>query len=253
VSVGAKAQRAVAVGTFDGVHAGHQRVLAALLASGLPASVVTYDPHPVVGTPLIQSVRRRLELLAEAGVTDVQVVAPAAPVDVADALLVGGPGSAAGWDAADVRLVPLVEGVSSQRVRQLVRAVELAAAARMLTRPFEVEGIVVTGARRGRELGFPTANLEPAEGRLLPPRGIYAGATLGQQAAISIGVNPQFGGETLHVEAHLLDFDGDLYGELLVVELWQRLRDELVFESVDALVEEIARDVENVRRVARPV
>jgi riboflavin kinase/FMN adenylyltransferase len=245
--------RAVAVGTFDGVHAGHRSVLAALVASGLPASVVTYDPNPIAGTPLLQSLRRRLELLAEAGVPDVQVVAPLTPVDLTDALLVGGPGSTADVDAADVRVVPLVEGVSSQRVRELVRAGALAPAARLLTRPFEVEGIVVTGARRGRELGFPTANLEPDDSRLLPPRGIYAGAALGRRAAISIGVNPQFGGEMLHVEAHLLDFDGDLYGELLVVELWQRLRDELMFESVEALVEEIARDVENVRRVERPI
>ncbi|MHB8641920.1 MAG: riboflavin kinase [Gaiellaceae bacterium] len=247
------ATRAVAPGTFDGVHAGHQRVLAALLAAGLPASVVTYDPHPVGGTPLIQSLRRRLELLAAAGVSDVSVIAPATPLDLVDSVFVCGPGSAGSLDPANIRLVPLVEGVSSQRVRDLVRTGEVAPAARMLTRPFEVEGIVVAGARRGRELGFPTANLEPAEGRLLPPRGIYAGSTLGHRAAISIGVNPQFGGETLHVEAHLLDFDGDLYGELLVVEVWQRLRDELVFESVDALVEEIARDVENVRRVERPV
>ncbi len=107
----------MAVGTFDGVHAGHQRVLAALLASGLPASVVTYDPHPVAGTQLIQSLRRRLELLNELGVSDVQVVTPRTPLDLADALLVGGPGSTAGWNAADVRVVPLVEGVSSQRAK----------------------------------------------------------------------------------------------------------------------------------------
>ena len=227
-------------------------MLSALLASGLPASVVIYDPHPIAGTPLIQSLRRRLELLGGAGVPAMQVVAPGTPVDLTAAELVGGPGSAAAAGAAAVRSIPLVEGVSSQRVRELVRAGELATAARMLTRPFEVEGVVVAGARRGRELGFPTANLERDELRLLPPRGIYAGAALGQRAAISIGVNPQFGGETLQVEAHLLDFEGDLYGELLVVELWQRLRDELVFESVDALVAGIARDVENVRRVERP-
>jgi riboflavin kinase/FMN adenylyltransferase len=116
----------------------------------------------------------------------------------------------------------------------------------------DVDGIVVHGAHRGRELGFPTANLDLPPERVLPPRGVYAGATRGHRAAISIGVNPQFGGTALHFEAHLLDFDGDLYGQRLVVEVWERLRDELVFESVEALVEAIAADVEEVRRTAPP-
>jgi len=247
-----KAARAVSVGTFDGVHLGHRRVLAALLATGLPASVVTFDPHPVTGTPLVSSLERRLELLVEAGVPDFRVVPPGTHVDVSDALLVAGPGSA-DLPAADVRLVPLVEGVSSQRVRDFARTGELAAAARLLGRPFEVEGVVVRGDGRGRGLGFPTANLDVLEPRLLPPRGVYAGAALGQRAAISIGVNPQFGGTQLHFEAHVLDFDGDLYGERLVVEVWERLRDELVFESVEALVAAIAADVEQVRTVVSPL
>ena len=238
--------RAVALGVFDGVHVGHRRVLEALLASGLPAAVVTYDPHPVAGTPLLSTVERRLELLIDAGIGDVQVVVPGGEPELGGALLVGGPGSGAQLT------VPLVEGVSSQRVRDLARAAELGAAASMLARPFEVEGVVVHGEHRGRELGFPTANLDGVETRLLPPRGIYAGAVRDHRAAISIGVNPQFGGETLHVEAHLLDFDGDLYGQRLVVELWERLRDELVFESVAALVEAIGLDVERTRLAARP-
>ena len=95
---------------------------------------------------------------------------------------------------------------------RLVAAGELREAARVLGRPFEVEGLVVEGDRRGKSLGFPTANLDLPPDQLLPPKGIYVGAALGHRAAISIGVNPHYGGTVLRVEAHLLDFDGDLYG-----------------------------------------
>jgi FAD synthase len=241
---------AYTAGFFDGVHRGHQRVLEALLAYD-PAGRVYLFGFARDAVPAITSVERRIALLHEAGVTDVVVVDN--ELTQAAGVYVSGPRLRVRQPPTEIVRVPVVEGVSSERVRQLVAAGELTGAAGQLGRPFDVEGVVVHGAHRGRELGFPTANLDIPSGRLLPPRGIYAGATMGHAAAISIGVNPQFGGETLHVEAHLLDFDGDLYGDLLVVELWQRLRDELVFESVDALVEEIARDVENVRRVERPV
>ena len=137
-------------------------------------------------------------------------------------------------------------------VEKLVAAGELAEAARVLGRPFEVEGVVVEGDRRGKALGFPTANLDVPEGQLLPPKGIYAGAALGHRAAISIGVNPHYGGTALRVEAHLLDFDGDLYGRRLVLELWERLRDERAFASEADLVDAIAADVDATRRAVRP-
>jgi riboflavin kinase/FMN adenylyltransferase len=137
-------------------------------------------------------------------------------------------------------------------VEKLVAAGELADAARMLGRPFEVEGVVVEGDRRGKALGFPTANLDVPHGQLLPPKGIYAGAALGHRAAISIGVNPHYGGTALRVEAHLLDFDGDLYGQRLVVELWKKLRDERAFASEADLIEAIAADVEATRNAVRP-
>lgn len=137
-------------------------------------------------------------------------------------------------------------------VARLVAAGDLAGAARMLGRPFEVEGVVVEGDRRGKALGFPTANLDVAAGQVLPPKGIYAGAALSHRAAISIGVNPHFGGTALRVEAHLLDFDGDVYGQPLTVELWQRLRDERAFASEAELIEAIAADVEATRRAVRP-
>jgi riboflavin kinase/FMN adenylyltransferase len=137
-------------------------------------------------------------------------------------------------------------------VDRLVAAGELAEAARVLGRPFEVEGVVVKGDRRGKALGFPTANLEVASDQLLPPKGIYAGAALGHRAAISVGVNPHYGGTVLRVEAHLLDFDGELYGQRLVLELWERLRDEGAFAGEAELIAAIAADVEAARRAVRP-
>ena len=137
-------------------------------------------------------------------------------------------------------------------VARLVAAGELGEAARVLGRPFEVEGVVVQGDRRGKALGFPTANLDVAADQVLPPKGIYAGAALGHRAAISIGLNPHYGGTVLRVEAYLLDFDGDLYGQRLAVELWQRLRDERAFASEAELIEAIAADVEAARRAVKP-
>ena len=140
----------------------------------------------------------------------------------------------------------------SDAADRLVAAGDLREAARLLGRRFEVEGVVVEGDRRGKLLGFPTANLELPADQLLPPRGIYVGEALGHRAAVSIGVNPHFGGTTLRVEAHLLDFDGDLYGQRLVLELWERLRDERAFGSEAELIEAIAADVAAARRAVRP-
>jgi riboflavin kinase/FMN adenylyltransferase len=277
----AQRDRAVAIGTFDGVHAGHRRVIEAALAAGPTPTVVTFDPHPrgVLGSPtqLVSTLERRLELIAELGVEDALVCSfdhdlaaldPEAFVDavlrpIGTRVVAAGEnfrfGSARSGDLPllarlgfDVRSVPLVRGVSSERVRELVRAHELEGAAGLLGRPFEVEGVVVQGHRLGRELGFPTANMDVAAEQLLPPYGIYAGSALDHRAAISIGVNPHFGQGTQRVEAHLLEFDGDLYGQRLVVELWRHLRDELAFESQEQLVEAIAADVAATRQAVRP-
>jgi riboflavin kinase/FMN adenylyltransferase len=239
------------VGVFDGVHVGHQAVLAALKAAGEP-TVVTLDPHPVAGTELLCSVGRRVELLHESEIGDVAVVAPGDEVDVDGAVVVGGLDAGPRPGSAETVVVPLVEGVSSQRIRQLVGAGELASAAQMLGRPFEVEGVVVEGDRRGRLLGFPTANLRVAPGLVAPPNGIYAGAARGHRAAVSIGVNPHYGAAERRFEAYLLDFDGDLYREVLRVELWTFLRPEAAFTSEAELVRQIGRDVE-AARAARPV
>jgi riboflavin kinase/FMN adenylyltransferase len=112
--------------------------------------------------------------------------------------------------------------------------------------------VVVSGDSRGGTLGFPTANLRVEGDLLVPAYGIYAGAALETRAAVSIGVNPHYGGVEQRVEAFLLDYEGDLYGRRLVVELWRRLRDERSFESEAELVAQIARDVEETRAAERP-
>ena len=122
----------------------------------------------------------------------------------------------------------------------------------MLGRPFELDGIVVAGDQRGGTLGYPTANIALGPDLLCPRYGIYAGAALGHRAAVSIGTNPHYGGTERRIEPYLLDFDGDLYGKRLVVELWERLRDERAFESEAALVAQIARDVDATRAAVRP-
>ena len=274
--------RAVAIGTFDGVHRGHRRVLRAAVDARLTPTVVTFDPHPreVFGyqVELISSFERRLELLVEAGIEDVLVVefteqtAQTEPEDFAgqvlaaigaEVVVVGSGfrfGHARRGDVEllrslgfDARTVPLVEGISSSTIRRLVHAGEVESAAELLGRPIEVEGQVVHGDARGSILGFPTANLRVHPSMLVPGFGIYAGSALGHRAAISIGTNPHYGGDERRVEAFLLDYEGDLYGEHLLVEVWQRLRDELAFSSEDELVAQIGRDVEAARAAVRPV
>ena len=122
----------------------------------------------------------------------------------------------------------------------------------MLGRPFELDGTVVAGDQRGGTLGFPTANLAVDPQLQVPRFGIYAGSALDHLAAVSIGTNPHYGGTELRIEPYLLDFEGDLYGRRLLVELWERLRDEAVFESEEELVAQIARDVDATRRARRP-
>ncbi|HUH21513.1 MAG: riboflavin biosynthesis protein RibF [Gaiellaceae bacterium] len=274
--------RAVALGTFDGVHRGHRRVLDAAVAAGQAPTVVTFDPHPRValgyGVELLTSLERRLELLAEAGIDEALMVefdlelAQLGPEEFVERVLLPigtdvvvaganfrfGRGRSGDLELLrrldlDVRAVPLVEGVSSTRIRDLLRAGEVERAARLLGRPAEIEGTVVAGDARGGTLGFPTANLRAEPGLLVPGYGIYAGAADGTRAAISIGTNPHYGGGERRIEAFLLDFDGDLYGRKLRLQLWERLRDELAFESEDELVAQIARDVEATRRAQPPV
>jgi riboflavin kinase / FMN adenylyltransferase len=270
-----------AVGTFDGVHRGHRRVLETARQVGPPVTVVTFWPHPrlVLGNrvELVSTLERRLELLGETGVDATLVVeftpelAAQSPAEFADAILrkVGAEvvvigedfrfGRGAEGDATllgelgfDVRTVEKVAGVSSTEIRKLVRAGDVVAAAALLGRPAELDGTVVLGDQRGGTLGYPTANLAVAPELLVPGYGIYAGFALDHRAAISIGVNPHYGGGERRIEPYLLDFEGDLYGRRLVVELWQRLRDERAFEREEELIAQIARDVEESRKTQRP-
>ena len=284
--------RAVAIGTFDGVHLGHRAVIRAAVDAGvaptepetnvLVPTVVTFHPHPRTAfgnrVALLSTLERRLELLSDCGIEDVLVVeftpelASLPPEDFAREYLeqigtevvVAGTGFRFGHERAgdcellraldfDAREVPLVEGISSTKIRQLAAAGDVEGAARLLGRPLEVDGTVVTGDHRGGTLGFPTANLFLEPDLLVPEYGIYAGAVGDKRAAISIGVNPHYGGTERRVEAYLLDWSGDLYGDRLVVELWRRLREERAFASEADLVEQIARDVAETRSAIRPI
>jgi riboflavin kinase / FMN adenylyltransferase len=274
--------RVVALGTFDGVHLGHRRVIEAALAAGPEPTVLTFDPHPRTAlgnrVELLSSLERRLELLDRLGVETTMIVeftldvARLEPEEFAQHVLrpMGTEVVVAGEDfrfgrgrSGDLALleslgfetvaVPILEGVSSSRIRELEAEGDVEGAAKLLGRPVEVEGIVVAGDARGGTLGFPTANLGIRPELLVPRNGIYAGVAAEHRAAVSIGTNPHYGGRERRVEAHLLDFEGDLYGRRLVVELWRRLRDEAAFDSEEELIAQIARDVEATRRAEPPV
>jgi riboflavin kinase/FMN adenylyltransferase len=280
--------RAVAIGTFDGVHRGHRAVLHAAREAGagagesLTPTVLTFDPHPrsvVRGNQveLLCTLERRLELLADAGVEEALVVEFTQELSrlepdefaadfltaIGTRVLVAGEGFRFGRArrgdldllrtlGLDARAVPLVDGVSSSAIRELLRAGEIGEAAAMLGRPPELDGVVVAGDARGGRLGYPTANLRVEPDLLVPRFGIYAGSSRGHRAAVSIGVNPHYGGSERRIEPFLLDFEGDLYGQRLVVELWAYLREEAVFASEEALVEQIGRDVAATRAAVRP-
>jgi riboflavin kinase / FMN adenylyltransferase len=273
--------RAVAIGSFDGVHRGHRSVLDATRATGLAPTVITFDPHPRIAlgnrVDLLTTLRRRLELIEEAGI-ETTLVAPftpelqqLTPEEFAERYLraIGAEIVVAGEDfrfgvrrSGDLGLLerlgfrvvvpPKVDGVSSTAIRAAIAEGDVVGAALMLGRPFELDGTVVAGDQRGGTLGFPTANLLLEPDLACPRYGIYAGSALGHRAAVSIGTNPHYGGTERRIEPYLLDFDGDLYGERLVVEVWERLRDEAVFDSEEELVAQIAKDVEATRKAVRP-
>jgi riboflavin kinase/FMN adenylyltransferase len=273
--------RAVAIGSFDGVHLGHRAVLRAVHDTGLVPTVITFDPHPRIAlgnrVALLTTLARRLELLGETGIETTLVLSftpelqRLSPKAFAENHLraIGAEVVVAGADfrfgtrrSGDVALLerlgfavvvpPQVEGVSSTAIRAHIADGDVVGAAGMLGRPFELDGTVVAGDQRGGTLGFPTANLLLEPELACPRYGIYAGFALGHRAAVSIGTNPHYGGTERRIEPYLLDFDGDLYGERLLVELWARLRDEAVFSSEEDLIGQIARDVEATRLVRRP-
>jgi riboflavin kinase / FMN adenylyltransferase len=275
--------RRVAVGEFDGVHIGHREVIAG------SDTVLTFEPHPLAvvrpeaAPRLLTSFQARVELIASLGVDELVVIpfddhfAAQSPQEFIDHVLVDTLGATdvsvgenfhfghrAAGDTAMLatdprfrtRVVPLVEVegevVSSSHIRGLVTAGDVDRAARFLGAPFQLRGEVVPGDRRGRELGFPTANIVPDEALICPGHGVYAARADGACAAVSVGVRPTFGtGRGVLVEAYLLDRDVDLYGQILRIDFVSRLRGERRFESVEALVEQMQLDVEQTRQLCR--
>jgi riboflavin kinase/FMN adenylyltransferase len=273
--------RKVAVGEFDGVHLGHQEVIKG------SDTVLTFEPHPLqvvrpeAAPRLLTSFDVKAELIAGLGVEELVVIpfnqefAAQSPQEFIDQVLVEslqatrvsvGENFRFGHRAAgdpqvldadprfQMRVVPLVELageiVSSSHIRALVTAGEVELADRMLGAPFQLRGEVVVGDRRGRTLGFPTANIVPDEALVCPGHGVYVARADGACAAVSVGVRPTFGtGRGVLVEAYLLDRDVDLYGQILRVEFLTRLRGERRFDSVDALVEQMRLDVERTREL----
>jgi riboflavin kinase / FMN adenylyltransferase len=281
------AARSVAVGTFDGVHLGHREVIKGA------DSVLTFDPHPVAvvapqHTPrLLTTLERKAELVASLGVRELIVIpfdaefAKRSASEFIDDVLVGALGArqvAIGENfrfghkaqgdsrllAADERFDTVVhpllevdgEIVSSSHIRGLVLAGEVTEANRLLGASFEVCGTVVHGDARGRELGFPTANLVPDETLVCPGHGVYACVAESElfgtrAAAVSIGVRPTFNtGRGELIEAYIVDFDGDLYGSQLRLRFLARLRGERRFEDPEALIEQMHRDVQRTREIA---
>jgi riboflavin kinase/FMN adenylyltransferase len=277
--------RRIAVGEFDGVHIGHREVIRG------SDTVLTFEPHPLrvvrpeAAPRLLTSLEVKTELIAALGVEELVLIpfderfARQSPQEFIDEVLVGRLGAtsvsvgenfrfghrAAGDPellAADgrfaTRVVPLVERdgeiVSSSHIRGLVLAGEVELAAHFLGGPFRIRGQVVRGDRRGRELGFPTANIVPDEALVSPGHGVYAArASSGSAdgpAAVNVGVRPTFGtGRALLIEAYLLDHDADIYGQTLQLDFLARLRGERRFESVPALVEQMHRDVQRTREL----
>jgi riboflavin kinase/FMN adenylyltransferase len=277
---GGRARR-VAVGTFDGVHLGHREVIAGA------DSVLTFEPHPVSvvapqHTPkLITTLQRKAELIADLGVDELIVIpfdrefASRSAASFIDDVLVGALGAEAvsigenfrfghraqgdpALLAADGRFEAVVhpllevdgEIVSSSHIRGLLQAGDVTAANRLLGAPFQLTGEVAHGDARGRELGFPTANLIPEEALACPGHGVYACLADGHAAAVSIGVRPTFRtGRGELIEAYLLDFDGDLYDKPLTLRFLDRLRGERRFDSADALVAQMREDVARTREL----
>jgi len=273
--------RHVAIGTFDGVHRGHQAVI------DDADTVLTFDPHPLeilhpAALPkLIMPFGVKRDVIEGLGVRELVVIpfdrefAQRSAEEFIDGVLVerlgaervsvgenfrfgakakGDPAMLAAHSQFETRVVPLVEvdgeTVSSTRIRALVAAGDMEGARHCLGAPFMVEGEVVSGDQRGRELGFPTANIVPDDRLAIPGHGVYAAFANGVPAAVNVGVRPTFEtGRGVLIETYLIDFEGDLYGTDLRVAFVARLRGEKRFASVEELITQMRADVEDAKRV----
>jgi riboflavin kinase / FMN adenylyltransferase len=273
--------RHVAIGTFDGVHLGHQAVIEGA------DTVLTFDPHPLsvihpAALPkLLMPFEVKRDVIEGLGVRELVVIPfdrefaersaeefvehvlieklRAAKVSVGEnfrfgAKAKGDPAMLAAREEFETRVVPLVEvdgeTVSSTRIRALVAAGDMAGARDCLGAPFMVEGTVVEGDQRGRELGFPTANIVPDDRLAYPGHGVFAAFADGVPAAVNVGVRPTFdSGRGVLIETYLIDRDDDLYGHTLRVAFVERLRGERRFASVAELIAQMKLDVEDAKRV----
>jgi riboflavin kinase/FMN adenylyltransferase len=273
--------RHVAIGTFDGVHVGHRQVI------DKADTVLTFEPHPLrvihpeAAPKLIMPFEIKRDVIEGLAVSEFVVIpfdeafSQISPQEFCSRVLIetlgaekvsvgenfrfgakakGGPALLGAQTEFETRVVPLVEvdgeTVSSTRIRALVAAGEVEAAMRCLGAPFLLEGDVVEGDRRGRELGFPTANIVPSDELICPGHGVYAAFANGQPAAVNVGVRPTFEtGRGVLVEAYLIDYEGDLYGRTLRIAFIARLRGEKRFASVEDLVAQMHGDVEEAREL----
>lgn len=274
-------RRHVAIGTFDGVHKGHQAVIEGA------DTVLTFDPHPLeilhpAALPkLIMPFGVKRDVIEGLGVEELVVI----PFDrdfaqrsaeefIEDVLIArlgaervsvgenfrfgakakGDPAMLAAREEFETRVVPLVEmdgeTISSTRIRALVAAGDMKGARHCLGAPFMVEGEVVSGDQRGRELGFPTANIVPDDRLAIPGHGVYAAFADGVPAAVNVGVRPTFeSGRGVLIETYLIDREDDLYGRILRVAFVERLRGEKRFSGVEELIAQMKIDVEDAKRV----
>ncbi len=288
----------VTIGNFDGVHLGHQALVAAARRQAdqlpAPAVVVTFDPHPHrvlfpdsgPPRPPLTTLEHRAELLHKAGADHVIILRTTAPLLALgpeaffEDILIHQLGARAVVEGHDFRFgrgragtnetlrtlcakgglsfeeVPSIqftsEVVSSSRVRAAIVGGDVKLAAELLARPYRIEGRIVEGARRGRTMGFPTANLDGVP-TVLPGNGVYAvrsywGGKMVPGAA-NVGPNPTFGEDARKVEVHLLDFSGDLYGQTLAIEFIARMRRTRPFSGVEELTAQLRRDIEEARRI----
>ena len=286
----------VTLGVFDGVHTGHRSLIARAFEHPGLRVVVTFDPHPVEvlapGTPprLITTLEERIALLEEVGtevvaVLDLGEIRHLSPETFVNDVLVDrlsirslsiGEDFHFGRDRAgdveflrdcgarrgfEVDVVDLLQTgssvVSSSRIRDMIESGSVGEATALLGHRFTLTNTVIPGDKRGRAIGFPTANLEPPERKVLPADGVYAAFArvdgVAHLAATNVGTRPTFGGGQRLVEAFLLDFDDDLYGSPVTVEFVERLRPELDFDDVGELVDQMHIDVENSREILATV
>jgi riboflavin kinase/FMN adenylyltransferase len=273
--------RKIAIGTFDGVHLGHQAVI------DDADTVLTFDPHPLeilhpAALPkLIMPFAVKRDVIEGLGVRELVVIpfdhefATVSAEDFVEKVLIesldakrvsvgenfrfgakakGDPEMLAARSEFETRVVPLVEvdgeTVSSTRIRALVAAGDMEGARHCLGAPFMVEGTVVSGDQRGRELGFPTANIVPDDRLAIPGHGVYAAFANGVPAAVNVGVRPTFEtGRGVLIETYLIDRNEDLYGNNLRVAFVARLRGEKRFPGVEELIAQMRIDVEDAKRV----